>query len=157
MIGRLGARKLARPARHPGYLTAKFVLVASPIVFGIALLLAGPAQAQAPATVPPERVKQLFELLDDPSVKAWVAEQRNQGAGSTEAPAEAGASPAAASSDAVVAPGQMNTMASSTLDRIKIISKESCEPCPCCQASSRAFGQRPWRICQARGLSVYLC
>ncbi|MFK0691428.1 mechanosensitive ion channel family protein [Mesorhizobium sp. IMUNJ 23033] len=94
-----------------------FVLVASPIVFGIALLLAGPAQAQA--TVPPERVKQLFELLDDPSVKAWVAEQRNQGAGSTEAPAGAGASPAAASSDAVVAPGQMNTMASSTLDRIK--------------------------------------
>lgn len=117
MIGRLGARNLARPARHPGYLTAMFVLVASPIVFGIALLLAGPAQAQA--TVPPERVKQLFELLDDPSVKAWVAEQRNQGAGSTEAPAGAEASPAAASSDAVVAPGQMNTMASSTLDRIK--------------------------------------
>ena len=96
-----------------------FVLIAGPLLLGIALLLTGPAQAQAPATVPPERVKQLFELLDDPSVKAWVAEQRNQGAGSTGAPAEAGASPAAASSDAVVAPGQMNTMASSTLDRIK--------------------------------------
>ncbi|WP_192250739.1 mechanosensitive ion channel family protein [Mesorhizobium silamurunense] len=95
-----------------------FVLIARPLVFGIALLLAGPAQAQAP-TVPPEKVKQLFELLDDPSVKAWVAEQRNQGAGSTGAPADAGASPANASSDAVPAPGQMNTMASSTLDRIK--------------------------------------
>ncbi|TGS09025.1 mechanosensitive ion channel family protein, partial [Mesorhizobium sp. M4B.F.Ca.ET.190.01.1.1] len=62
---------------------------------------------------------QLFELLDDPSVKTWVAEQRNQDAGSTGAPAEAGASPTDASSDAVAAPGQMNTMASSTLDRIK--------------------------------------
>ncbi|RUW91578.1 hypothetical protein EOA30_34350, partial [Mesorhizobium sp. M8A.F.Ca.ET.059.01.1.1] len=63
-----------------------FVLIARPLVFGIALLLAGQAEAQAPATVPPERVKQLFELLDDPSVKAWVAEQRNQDAGPTEAP-----------------------------------------------------------------------
>ncbi|TKB98130.1 MAG: mechanosensitive ion channel family protein [Mesorhizobium sp.] len=96
-----------------------FALIARPLVFGIALLLAGQAEAQAPATVPPERVKQLFELLDDPSVKAWVAEQRNQDAGSTGAPAEAGASPADASSDAVDAPGQMNTMASSTLDRIR--------------------------------------
>ncbi|MER9401501.1 mechanosensitive ion channel family protein [Mesorhizobium sp. M0615] len=96
-----------------------FVLIAGPLVFAIALLLAGQAQAQATATVPPERVKQLFELLDDPSVKAWVAEQRNQDAGSTGAPAEAGASPADASSDAVTPPGQMNTMASSTLDRIK--------------------------------------
>ncbi|MDG4884012.1 mechanosensitive ion channel family protein [Mesorhizobium sp. WSM4884] len=96
-----------------------FVLVARPLVFGIALLLAGQAQAQAPATVPPERVKQLFELLDDPSVKAWVAEQRKQGSGATGAPAEAGASPADTSSDAVAAPGQMNTMASSALDRIK--------------------------------------
>ncbi|MGX9176618.1 mechanosensitive ion channel family protein [Mesorhizobium sp. BHbdii] len=96
-----------------------FVLIARPLVFGIALLLAGPAQAQAPATVPPERVKQLFDLLDDPSVKAWVAEQRNQDAGSTGAPAEAGASPTDTSSDAVAAPGQMNTMASSTLDRIR--------------------------------------
>ncbi|MBA1144128.1 mechanosensitive ion channel family protein [Mesorhizobium neociceri] len=93
-----------------------FVLIARPLVFGIALL-AGQAQAQAPATVPPERVKQLFELLDDPSVKAWVAEQRNQDAGST--PAETGASPTDASSDAVTPPGQMNTMASSTLDRIR--------------------------------------
>lgn len=96
-----------------------FFLIARSLVFGIALSLAGPAQAQAPATVPPERVKQLFELLDDPSVKAWMAEQRNRDAGSTGAPAKAGASPAAASSDAVAAPGQMNTMASSTLDRIK--------------------------------------
>ncbi|RWG90733.1 mechanosensitive ion channel family protein [Mesorhizobium sp.] len=96
-----------------------FVLIARPLAFGIALLLAGPAQAQAPATVPPDRVKQLFELLDDPSVKAWVAEQRNKDAGSTGAPAPAGASPAGASSDAVAKPGQMNTMASSTLDRIK--------------------------------------
>ncbi|PZV34659.1 mechanosensitive ion channel family protein [Mesorhizobium kowhaii] len=97
-----------------------FVLIARPLVFAIALLLAGPAaQAQAPATVPPERVKQLFELLEDPSVKAWVAEQRNQDAGSTGAPAEAGASPTDASSGAVAAPGQMNTMASSTLDRIR--------------------------------------
>ncbi|RRI01978.1 mechanosensitive ion channel family protein [Mesorhizobium tamadayense] len=96
-----------------------FVLIARPLVFGIALLLAGQAQAQAPATVPPERVKQLFELLDDPSVKAWVAEQRNQDAVSTGAPAEAGASPSDASSGAVAAPGQMNTMASSTLDRIR--------------------------------------
>ncbi|ANT48610.1 mechanosensitive ion channel family protein [Mesorhizobium amorphae] len=96
-----------------------FVLIAKPLLFGIALLLTLPAQAQAPATVPPEKVKQLFELLDDPSVKAWVAEQRNQDAGSTGVPAEAAASPAAASSDAVAAPSQMNTMASSTLDRIK--------------------------------------
>ena len=96
-----------------------FVLIARPLVFVIALLLAGQAQAQAPAAVPPERVKQLFELLDDPSVKAWVAEQRNQDAGSTGAPAEAAASPTDAPSDAVAAPGPMNTMASSTLDRIK--------------------------------------
>lgn len=116
---RLGARALARPARRLGDLTAMFALIAKPLVFGIALLLAGQAQAQAPATVPPERVKQLFELLDDPSVKAWVAEQRNQDAGSTGAPAKAGASPTNASSDAVVAPGQMNTMASSTLDGIR--------------------------------------
>ncbi|RWC33615.1 MAG: mechanosensitive ion channel family protein [Mesorhizobium sp.] len=94
-----------------------FVLVARPLVFGIALLLAGQAQAQAP--VPPERVRQLFELLDDPSVKTWVAEQRNQDAGPTGAPAEAGASPTDASTGAVAAPGQMNTMASSTLDRIR--------------------------------------
>ncbi|MER9557342.1 mechanosensitive ion channel family protein [Mesorhizobium sp. M0323] len=96
-----------------------FALIARPLVFGIALLLAGQAQAQAPATVPPERVKQLLELLDDPSVKAWVAEQRNQDAGSTGAPAERGASPTDASSGAVAAPGQMNTMASSTLDGIR--------------------------------------
>ncbi|RWE45246.1 MAG: mechanosensitive ion channel family protein [Mesorhizobium sp.] len=96
-----------------------FVLAARALVVGMALLLAGQAQAQAPATVPPERVKQLFELLDDPSVKAWVAEQRNQDAGPIGAPAKAGASPADASSDAVAAPGRMNTMASSTLDRIK--------------------------------------
>ncbi|MEI9405806.1 mechanosensitive ion channel family protein [Mesorhizobium argentiipisi] len=94
-------------------------VIARPLVFGIALLLAGPVQAQAPATVPPEKVKQLFELLDDPSVKAWMAEQRNKEAGSTGAPAEAGPSPADASAGAVAAPGQMNTMASSTLDRIK--------------------------------------
>ncbi|MDX8511095.1 mechanosensitive ion channel family protein [Mesorhizobium sp. VK23E] len=116
MIRRLGARN---PAQRLGDLTAMLILIARPLVFGIALLLAGPAQAQAPATVPPERVKQLFELLDDPSVKAWVAAQRNQDVGSTGAPAPAGASPADASSDAVAAPGQMNTMASSTLDRIK--------------------------------------
>ncbi|TGS09365.1 mechanosensitive ion channel family protein [Mesorhizobium sp. M2E.F.Ca.ET.209.01.1.1] len=96
-----------------------FVLIAGPLVFGIALLLAGPAQAQATATVPPEKVKQLFELLDDPSVKAWVAEQRKQDAGSTGEPAAAGASPSGASSDAAAAPGRMNTMASSMLDRIK--------------------------------------
>ncbi|RXT37671.1 hypothetical protein B5V01_27895, partial [Mesorhizobium erdmanii] len=95
-----------------------FALIARPLIFGIAILLAGPAQAQSPATVPPERVKQLFELLDDPSVKAWMAEQQNQDAGSTAAPAGAETSPANASSDAVAAPGQMNTMASSTLDRI---------------------------------------
>lgn len=118
MIRRLGARNLARRARRLGYLTAMFVLIAGPLVCGIALMLAGPAQAQA-ATVPPEKVKQLFELFDDPSVKAWVAEQRNQDAGSTAAPAAAGVSPADASSDAVAAPAQMNTMASSTLDRIK--------------------------------------
>lgn len=92
-----------------------FALIAGPLILGIALLLAGPAQAQSPAAVAPDKVKQLFELLDDPSVKAWVAEQRNPAAGSTEAPAEAGAPPA----DAVAAPSQMNTMASSTLDRIK--------------------------------------
>lgn len=119
MIGRLGARNLTRPARCLRHLTAMFVLVARPLVFGIALLLAGQAQAQAPTTVPPERVKQLFELLDDPSVKAWVAEQRNQDAGSTGTPAEAGASPTDTSSGAAAAPGQMNTMASSTLDRIR--------------------------------------
>ncbi|MER8884159.1 mechanosensitive ion channel family protein [Mesorhizobium sp. M0816] len=96
-----------------------FALIARPLVFGIALMLAGPAQAQAPATIPPEKVNQLFELLDDPSVKAWVAEQRNQDAGSTGAPAERGASPTDASSGAVAAPGQMNTMASSTLDGIR--------------------------------------
>ncbi|WP_245235567.1 mechanosensitive ion channel family protein [Mesorhizobium erdmanii] len=118
MIRRLGASNLARRARRLGYLTAMLVLIAGSLVFGIALLLADPAQAQA-ATIPPEKVKQLFELLDDPSVKAWVAEQRNQDAGSTAAPAAAGASPTDASSDAVAAPGQMNTMASSTLDRIK--------------------------------------
>lgn len=119
MTRRLGARNLARPARRLGDLTAMFDLIARPLVFAIALLLAGQAQAQAPATVPPERVKQLFELLDDPSVKAWVAEQRNQDAGSTGAPAERGASPTDASSGAVAAPGQMNTMASSTLDGIR--------------------------------------
>lgn len=119
MTRRLGARNLARPARRLGDLTAMFALIARPLVFGIALLLAGQAQAQAPATVPPERVKQLFEVLDDPSVKAWVAEQRNQDAGSTGAPAERGASPTDASSGAVAAPGQMNTMASSTLDGIR--------------------------------------
>ncbi|WP_246689012.1 mechanosensitive ion channel family protein [Mesorhizobium sp. WSM4310] len=119
MIRRLEARDLARPAPRLEDLAAMFVLIARPLVFGIALLLAGPTQAQSPPTVPPERVKQLFELLDDPSVKAWVAEQRNQAPGSTAAPAAAGASPADASSDAVAAPGQMNTMASSTLDRIK--------------------------------------
>ncbi|WP_214477011.1 mechanosensitive ion channel family protein [Mesorhizobium sp. dw_380] len=96
-----------------------FVLIAGPLVVGIALLLAGQAQAQAPATAPPERVKQLFELLDDPSVKTWMAEQRNQDAGSRGAPAETGASPTDASSGAAAAPGQMNTMASSTLDRIR--------------------------------------
>ncbi|WP_244604736.1 mechanosensitive ion channel family protein, partial [Mesorhizobium japonicum] len=48
-----------------------------------------------------------------------MAEQQNQDAGSTAAPAGAETSPANASSDAVAAPGQMNTMASSTLDRIK--------------------------------------
>lgn len=95
------------------------VLIARPLVVGIALLLAGQAQAQAPAAVPPERVKQLFELLDDASVKAWVAEQRNQEAGSVGAPAEARASPNDGASGAAAAPGQMNTMASSTLDRIK--------------------------------------
>ncbi|WJI67827.1 MULTISPECIES: mechanosensitive ion channel family protein [unclassified Mesorhizobium] len=115
MKRRLGASKLARPARRLGGLTTMFVLIAGPLVLGIALLLAGPAQAQSPAAVAPDKVKQLFELLDDPSVKAWVAEQRNPAAGSTEAPAEAGAPPA----DAVAAPSQMNTMASSTLDRIK--------------------------------------
>src|SRR4051794_9369300 len=119
MIGQLGARNLGSRARRFGDLTAMFVLLARLLVFGIALLLAGPVQAQAPATVPPERVKQLFELLDDPSVKAWVAEQRNQGAWSTGTPAEAGASPTDASSGAVAAPGQMKTMASSTLDRIR--------------------------------------
>ena len=75
MIRRLGARNLARPARRLGDLTAMFVLIARPLVFGMALLLAGPVQAQAPAAVPPERVKQLSELLEDPSVKAGVAEQ----------------------------------------------------------------------------------
>ncbi|MER8920562.1 mechanosensitive ion channel family protein [Mesorhizobium sp. M0802] len=115
MKRRLGASKLARPARRPGGLTTMFALIAGPLILGIALLLAGPAQAQSPAAVAPDKVKQLFELLDDPSVKAWVAEQRNPAAGSTEAPAEAGAPPA----DAVAAPSQMNTMASSTLDRIK--------------------------------------
>ncbi|ESX28915.1 MULTISPECIES: mechanosensitive ion channel family protein [unclassified Mesorhizobium] len=115
MKRRLGASKLARPARRLGGLTTMFALIAGPFVLGIALLLAGPAQAQSPAAVAPDKVKQLFELLDDPSVKAWVAEQRNPAAGSTEAPAAAGAPPA----DAVAAPGQMNTMASSTLDRIK--------------------------------------
>ncbi|MER8902484.1 mechanosensitive ion channel family protein [Mesorhizobium sp. M0772] len=115
MKRRLGAREPARPARRPGNLTAMFVLIAGPLVLGIALLLASPAQAQAPAAVTPDKVKQLFELLDDPSVKAWVAEQRNPAAGSTEAPAAA-STPRA---DAAAAPGQMNTMASSTLDRIK--------------------------------------
>ncbi|WFP75913.1 mechanosensitive ion channel family protein [Mesorhizobium sp. WSM4906] len=119
MIRRLGAKNSARPARRLGDLTAMFVLVARPLVFGIALLLAGPALAQAPAAVPPEKVNQLFELLDDPSVKAWVAEQRKQGSGATGAPVEAGASPAGASPDTAAAPGQMNTMASSALDRIK--------------------------------------
>lgn len=94
-------------------------LIAGPLAFGIAVLLAGPVQAQAPASVPPEKVKQLFELLDDPSVKAWMAGQRNQGAGSTGAPAEVATPPADASPNAMAAPGQMNTMASSTLDRIK--------------------------------------
>ncbi|MER8789641.1 mechanosensitive ion channel family protein [Mesorhizobium sp. M0983] len=116
---RLGARNLARLARRLGDLTAMFALIARPLVFGIALLLTGQAQAQAPATAPPERVKQLLDLLDDPSVKAWVAEQRNQDAGSTGAPAETGVSPTDASSGAVAAPGQMNTMASSTLDGIR--------------------------------------
>ncbi|WP_292470995.1 mechanosensitive ion channel family protein [Mesorhizobium sp.] len=119
MVRRSGLRNLVHPARRPGNLIAMLALIAGPLVFGIALLLAGPAQAQAPATVPPEKVKQLFDLLDDPSVKAWVAEQRKQDAGSTGAPAAAGASPSGASSDAVAAPGRMNTMASSTLDRIK--------------------------------------
>lgn len=120
MNGRLGARKPGHLARRVGNLTAMLVLIARPIVLAVlALLLAGPAQAQAPATVPPEKVKQLFDLLDDPSVKAWVAEQRNQDAGSTAASAAAGASPASASSDAAAAPDQMSTMASSTLDRIK--------------------------------------
>ncbi|MEI9412812.1 mechanosensitive ion channel family protein [Mesorhizobium salmacidum] len=119
MTRRLGTRNLARPARRLGTLTAMFVLVARALIVGIALSLAGQAEAQAPATVPPERVKQLFELLDDPSVKAWVAEQRNQDVGSSGAPAKAGASPTDASSDAMAAPGQMNTMASSTLDRIR--------------------------------------
>lgn len=119
MIRRLGARYLARATQRLRHLSAVFVLAARALVVGMALLLAGQAQAQAPATVPPEKVKQLFELLDDPSVKAWVAEQRNQDVGPIGAPAKAGASPADASSDAVAAPGRMNTMASSTLDRIK--------------------------------------
>ncbi|RUW04144.1 MAG: mechanosensitive ion channel family protein [Mesorhizobium sp.] len=93
------------------------VLLARPLI--LAAALAGPALAQTPGTVPPEKVKQLFELLDDPSVKAWVAEQRNQAAGSAGAPAPAGASPVGASSEPQAAPGQMNTMASSMLDRIK--------------------------------------
>ncbi|MER8491747.1 mechanosensitive ion channel family protein [Mesorhizobium australicum] len=119
IIRRLGTRNLARPTQPLRQLGAMFVLVARQLIFGIALLLAGPAQAQAPATVPPERVKQLLELLDDASVKAWMAEQRNQDAGSTRAPAGAGASPADASSGAAAASGQMNTMASSTLDMIR--------------------------------------
>lgn len=119
IIRRLGTRNLARPTQPLRHLGAMFVLVARQLIFGIALLLAGPAQAQAPATVPPERVKQLLELLDDASVKAWMAEQRNQDAGSTRAPAGAGASPADASSGAAAASGQMNTMASSTLDMIR--------------------------------------
>lgn len=119
MIRRSGLRNLARPAKRLGNLTAMFALFAKPLVFGIALLLAGPALAQAPANVPPEKVKQLFELLDDPSVKAWMAGQRNQDAGSTGAPAGLATPPADASPNAVAAPGQMNTMASSTLDRIK--------------------------------------
>ncbi|WP_246673735.1 mechanosensitive ion channel family protein [Mesorhizobium sp. B2-3-13] len=119
MIRRLGAKYLARPTQRLRHLGAMFVLVARALIVGIALLLAGQAEAQAPATVPPERVKQLFELLDDASVKAWVAEQRNQDAGSTRAPAETGASPADAPSGAATAPGQMNTMASSTLDMIR--------------------------------------
>ena len=52
MIRRLGARDLARPARRLGDLTAMFVLIARPLVFGIALLLAGQAQAQAPGDRP---------------------------------------------------------------------------------------------------------
>ncbi|UCI05665.1 mechanosensitive ion channel family protein [Mesorhizobium sp. B1-1-8] len=112
---RLGARTLA----HPADLIAMFVLIARPLAFGIALLLAGPTQAQAPASVPPERVKQLFELLGDPSVKAWVTEQHNQESKSTGGTAQAGIAPAGASSDAVAAPGRMNTMASSMLDRIR--------------------------------------
>ncbi|MER8810332.1 mechanosensitive ion channel family protein [Mesorhizobium australicum] len=119
IIRRLGTRNLARPTQPLRHLGAMFVLVARQLIFGIALLLAGPAQAQAQATVPPEKVKQLFELLDDASVKAWMAEQRNQDAGSTRAPAGAGASPADASSGAAAASGQMNTMASSTLDMIR--------------------------------------
>ncbi|MGX5846165.1 mechanosensitive ion channel family protein [Mesorhizobium sp. PL10] len=96
-----------------------FVLIARLLVFGIALLSAAQAYAQTPAAAPPERVNQLFELLDDPSVKAWVAEQRNQDSGSTKTPAGAGAPPADTSGDTAAVPGQMNTMASSTLDRIK--------------------------------------
>ncbi|MER9168339.1 mechanosensitive ion channel family protein [Mesorhizobium australicum] len=119
IIRRLGTRNLARPTQPLRHLGTMFVLVARQLIFGIALLLAGPAQAQAQATVPPEKVKQLFELLDDASVKAWMAEQRNQDAGSTRAPAGAGASPADASSGAAAASGQMNTMASSTLDMIR--------------------------------------
>ncbi|WP_210237944.1 hypothetical protein, partial [Mesorhizobium sp. M2D.F.Ca.ET.223.01.1.1] len=57
MIRRLRARNPARPARRLGNLAALFVLIAGPLVFGVALLLAGPAQAQATATVPPEKVK----------------------------------------------------------------------------------------------------
>ena len=138
MIRRSGLRNLAGPARRLGDLTAMFVLIARLLVLGIALLPAGPTQAQAQASVPPERVKQLFELLDDPSVRAWVAEQRNQGAGSTAAPAAAGDSPADASSDAVAAPGQMNTMASSTLDRIRHHIERIMRTLPCLLYTSDA-------------------
>ncbi|MHB9434301.1 MULTISPECIES: hypothetical protein [unclassified Mesorhizobium] len=153
MNRRLGASKLARPARRLGGLTTKFALIAGSFVLGIALLLAGPAQAQSPAAVAPDKVKQLFELLDDPSVKAWVAEQRNPAAGSTEAPAAAGAPPA----DAVAAPGQMNTMASSTLDRIKHHIEKIVRTVPTLPGQFARVRAQTWTICPARAPSAYWC
>lgn len=57
-----------RTAHRLADMPAMFSVIAGSLVVGIALFLASPAQAQAP--VPPEKVKQLFELVDDPSVKA---------------------------------------------------------------------------------------
>lgn len=80
------------------------------ILFAAFFTLALPASGQTgtAAGPPPEKVDQLIKLLDDPSVKAWLAQQLQAGnPGGAGAPAGAGPE------------GMQPSVVSSTLDRIK--------------------------------------